>query len=217
MTHRRCLAASLSLALLGLCSSSARALKLEILDQTLIASSSQGNVVFFGVSREIDPDDVVTRRTLAEVRADEDGDGIVSLALDRPVAPTSVWAAVDLATGESALATPLGFVLQQGTWLGRGVGHSGPEPERGTLQDERFQSELLVVRPGLGAWTISTGDGSATDEDGAADGATETALDRMTALESSSRPPEDFAEGDVLLLVDARSLEVVLEKVGGVQ
>ncbi|MEP7009931.1 MAG: hypothetical protein ABJC13_06385 [Acidobacteriota bacterium] len=190
-------------------------LRLEIHGQSLVASRAQGKVVFFGVSRQIDPDEIVTRRRLAELRADEDGDGVVTLALDRPVAPVSVWAAVDLASGDVAVVSPTGSRTPRGGFRGRGLGHR--ETGRGTVHDLRFQSELLVVRPGVGggAWTLTAGDGNVGDEDGDANGELETALDRMTPLDASPAPPEDFGPGDVVLLVDPRSLEVVLVRQPG--
>lgn len=65
----------------------------------------KGQAVWFSVAREISRRsiDVVPRHA---VTADEDADGAVRLELGQEVPLRSVWFAVDLATGETAVAAP---------------------------------------------------------------------------------------------------------------
>ncbi len=191
----------------------ADALHLEIQGPLLVASPTEAGVVFFGVSREIAFDDVVTRRRTAEIRTPEDRSGIVRLDLGGPVVPASVWVAVDLATGDFATVSPSGVVNQSDTFLGGGVGR-GPGGS-GVVSDLRAQAELLVVRPGVGSWALALGDGSSEDADGLADGQLTAPLDQMTPLAAAPPPPPDFLSGDVVLLVDPRTLEIVVTRIAG--
>jgi hypothetical protein len=79
--------------------------------------------------------------------------------------------------------------------------------------DARGLAEILVVRPGTGAWTLRLGDGGPADEDGAADGRLEAALDRMAPLAGSPPPPSTFQKDDVVLVLDPNLLEMTLVKV----
>ncbi len=60
---------------------------------------SGGQVVWFGVARELD-DGWATIVRREEVASDTDGDGVVRLELDREVPLQSVWVAVDLTNGK---------------------------------------------------------------------------------------------------------------------
>src|SRR5215208_391656 len=73
---------------------------------------AEGRIAWFSVAREATGEGSrsVRRKVLA---ADDDGDGVVRFALGQPVPPRSMWAAVDLATGELALAAPDGYPLRQ--------------------------------------------------------------------------------------------------------
>ncbi len=201
------------LALLAAVPGTADALNLEIQGQLLVASPTEAGVVFFGVSREIAFDDVVTRRSTAEIRTPEDRSGIVRLDLGRPVAPASVWVAVDLATGDFATVSPSGVVNQSDTFLGGGVGRA--PSGNGVISDLRAQAEFLVVRPAVGSWTLTLGDGSPEDADGLADGQLAAPLDQMIPLAGAPPPTLDFLTGDVVLLVDPRTLEIVVSRIAG--
>ncbi len=189
------------------------ALELQIQDQTLVASAAQGSIAFFGVSREVAFDDVVTRRRTVEIRPLEARSGIVILDLDRPVAPDSVWIAVDLSTGEFATVAPSGPPVQSDTFQGAGIGRA--PGGNGTISDLRAQGEVLVARPGAGAWTLTLGDGSPEDGDGLVDGQIQAPLDQMAALPDGPPPPLDFVGGDTVVLIDPLSLEIVVTRIPG--
>jgi hypothetical protein len=192
---------------------SAEPLRLAVEAEGLMATNAtaNGQVVFFGVSREIDPDDVVNVVPHLEIRKDDDGDGRVSLPLGGPVALHSTWAAVDLAGGGFDAAAPEGFRLKKVSFRGRGL---GKRPDgRDSVLDARGLAEILVVRPGVGAWALRLGDGGPGDEDGTANGRLEAALDRMTPLPGSPAAPQSFQKDDVVLLLDPNLLEITLIKV----
>jgi hypothetical protein len=184
----------------------AEALRLTVDAESLTATgvTAQGRVVFFGISREVDPDDVVNVVPRIEVRTDEDGDGSVAFPLGQPVPLRSAWVAVDLASGSFEAAAPEGFRLKKVNFRGRGIGE---RPDgRGSVADARGLAEILVVRPGVGAWTLRLGDGGPTDEDGTADGRLEAALDRMEPLPGSPPPPQSFQKDDVVIVLDPKTV-----------
>ncbi|HXU30470.1 MAG TPA: hypothetical protein VN851_07840 [Thermoanaerobaculia bacterium] len=188
------------------------ALELQIQGQTLIATGSEGSVAFFGVSREVAFDDVVTRSRTLEVVPLLSRTG-VELDLGKPPVPDSVWVAVDLFTGEFATAAPNGPPVQSDTFQGAGVGRGAGG--NGTISDLRAQGEVLVARPGAGAWTLTLGDGSPEDGDGLVDGQIQAPLDQMAGLPDNPPPPLDFIAGDTVVLIDPLSLEIVVTRIPG--
>ena len=136
--------------------------------------TSKGQAVWFSVAREISRRsiNVVPRHA---VMADEDGDGAVRLELGQEVPLRSVWFAVDLATGETAVATPEGFPLLEMDLPGNAI-----PAALNRLDLERRFAYLVLVRPGVGAWHLRVGDGGASDEDGEPDGTLRAALSSLT-------------------------------------
>ena len=176
-------------------------------------ATASGKVVFLGITREIAQDDVAEIRRRLEVLADEDGDGEVIYKLDQPMVQRSMWVAVDLKSGDFETAAPEGFRLRKVNWRGRGL--TNRPDGRDSVEDARAFAEVLVVRPGAGAWILRLGDGGPDDADGAPDGRLEAALDRMSPLADSPEPPQRFQRDDVVVLIDPNSMEMTLAKVGG--
>lgn len=199
------------LALAPVASVAAAPPRIALADDHLSISSAGATSIVFGVAREIDSDDVVTVRTWTEVLSDDDRDGNVRLELGRPLAAASVWIAVDAGSGAFDIATPAGLELRRRAWRGQGL-RKRPDG-RDAIGDSRGQAELLVVRPGGGAWRLRLGDGGPSDEDGSADGRLEAPLDRLVPLADGPPPPKEFQAEDFVLLVDPNSLEVVTERV----
>jgi hypothetical protein len=181
-------------------------------EQSVVASgmSPGGQVVWFSVAKQIEGRmaDFVRRDDLL---IDEDGDGSVRFELGRDVPRQSIWVAVDLATGEAAVATPEGYPLRDASLApGRGRGEAG-RPD--WSEEGRQLLELLVVRPGEGAWGLAFGDGGARDEDGRADGRITAALARLQAVGRSPAPPERFHPRDLVFAVDLNRMEILTERV----
>jgi hypothetical protein len=181
--------------------------------QAVVASglTPGGQVVWFGVAREI-ADEVTTMVRRDAIAADDDRDGTVRLELTREVPWKSVWIAVDLATGEYAAAAPEGYPLRLVPWRGMGIlqGQGGPD----RIEEARSFVELLVVRPELGAWGYTAGDGGPRDEDGVPDNRLRMALERVVPIGASPAPPERLQPTDLVALVDASLLEVTIVRAG---
>jgi hypothetical protein len=174
-----------------------------------------GQVVWFAVAREIaERSATLVRRE--RIAADDDKDGAVRFELGRPVPLQSIWVAVDLASGAAAVATPEGYPLRRIELPGRGTGHGGGKPD--WVEDDRGFVEILLVRPGQGAWGATVGDGGEADEDGAYDGRLMAPLDRMRGVgEAAPPPPEHFSPRDVVVVIDPNRMEVGLRQLVEVQ
>ena len=112
-----------------------------------------GEAVWFSVAREVSRRsiNVVPRHSVAR---DEDGDGAVRLELGQEVPLRSIWFAVDLTTGDAAMAVPEGFPL-----LEMDLPANAIPAALDRLELQRRFAYLLLVRPGVGAWHLRVGDG----------------------------------------------------------
>jgi hypothetical protein len=182
---------------------------------TVAGVSPRGQAVLFGEAREIAEDDVATLVRRSQVLTDDDGDGTVTLDLGRDVPFRSVWVAVDLATGQVAVAAPEGYPLRRVSWRGVGIARGNSHSDR--VEDARTFAEVLLVRPGVGAWQLTVGDGSEGDDDGAADGKIAVALDHMTPVAGTAPPPVRFDPRDVVVLIDPNRMELTVVQAGNPQ
>jgi hypothetical protein len=182
---------------------------------TVAGVSPHGKAVLFGEAREIAEDDVATLVRRSQVLTDDDGDGTVNFDLGRDVPFRSVWVAVDLATGQVAAAAPEGYPLRRVDWHGVGIVRGNGHSDR--VEDARTFAEVLLVRPGAGAWQLTLGDGSEGDDDGVADGKIAAALDHMTAVAGTDPPPTRFDPKDVVVLIDPNRMELTIVQAGNPQ
>jgi len=173
-----------------------------------------GKIAWFSVAREATgAGSLIARRE--QVTADDDGDGSARLDLDRPVPPRSMWAAVDLKTGEVALATPGDYPLRRMA-LAAGTFHPGAAGDFDRVLAEGHDSlELFVARPAVGAWALSVWDGARDDEDGPANRRLSLAFDGMAAVGQSPAPPVRLLPGDVVVLMDPDTMQVAAVKLAG--
>lgn len=174
--------------------------------------SAKGQVVLFSVAREVAEDDVATIVRRSQLLPDDDGDGIVKLDLGRDVPLRSIWVAVDLATGQVASSAPEGYPLRLVSWRGAGLVRGISRADQ--VEDARTFAEVLLVRPGSGAWQLTVGDGSAGDDDGATDGKLTAALDRMAPVAGTDPPPKRFDPKDVVVLIDPNRMELTVMQSG---
>lgn len=173
--------------------------------------TTKGQVVLLGVSRTVEEDDFTTVRRYREMLSDEDGDGTVRYQLQPGVPLRSVWAAVDLTSGQFEAGAPADFRVHRVNWRGRGLIRRPDGLD--AVEDVRTLSELLVVRPSVGAWALRVSDGDETDEDNTINGRLQGVLDHLEPLGSSPEPPMTFQRDDVVLALDPTVLELTLVKV----
>jgi hypothetical protein len=164
-----------------------------------------GSVVWFGIARER-PGRITRVVRRDSVLPDSDGDGLVRFDLERSVAVQSIWAAVDLTSGAFVVATPEGMPRREVALPGNSFRRS-PVGAVNALQDSREFLEILVVRPGEGAWSLSVGDGGSSDADMQPDGNIEATLASMRPLQGSKGAFDQLLPGDVVIVVDPRQME----------
>jgi hypothetical protein len=150
-----------------------------------------------------------------EALADDDGDGAARLELAFALPWKSVWAAVELGSGELVLGAPEGFALREVAFPAGAI-----EADGRALRDSRRYVDVLWARPGhgpeAGVWGAAFGDGGANDGDGAEDGAIRAPASAFAPLApGGSGPPDRFAPGDTVVVVDRESLEVYAARLAG--
>lgn len=182
---------------------------------TVAGVTPGGTLIVFGVAREplntipVTPAIVVRAETLVDL----DRDGIVSLEFPGAVPRLGMWAAVDLTSGiHAAFSSPL------------------YEPRRIAVDDELLRhdnagqlkklewpfSELdvLVVRPGEGAWRFYASKSSAADENRGEKHTLRVDLGNMTPIGNAPAGPGKFSKGDVIAIFDRLELQYGIMEVG---
>ena len=92
-----------------------------------------------------------------------------------------------------------------------GTGHAAGRPD--WIEDDRGFVEILLVRPGQGAWGATVGDGGEADDDGIYDGRLTASLDRLRAVGASPAvAPERFSPRDVVVVIDPNRMEIGLRQ-----
>jgi hypothetical protein len=175
-------------------------LKLAFEKSAVVASGLPpgGQVVWFGIARELSQHTAkIVRREITTCRSSRSGWPWIS-----PAGPRR--------------SPPEGYPLRRIELPGQNVGHGGAKPD--WVEDDRGYVDVMVVRPGQGAWSATVGDGGANDDDGAYDGRLVAALDRMRGVGASPlSAPEHFSPRDVVVVIDANRMEVGLRQLVEVQ
>ncbi|MEM1207129.1 MAG: hypothetical protein AAGN66_28095 [Acidobacteriota bacterium] len=139
--------------------------------------------------------------------ADDNGDGEVRWTQDHPVPDLSVWAVVDLDTGKAAAASPPAVGLRDAPFPGVRISQ-GSLRTWGRLALEAWQVQVLLVRPGRGAWSLWATDGTGDDQDGQADGWLTLETDRFEPLGATAGDVGDVQEGDLLTVFDVEAMRL---------
>ena len=160
-------------------------------------------VVGFAVAQDVH-DGFVELWRRDQVLVDDDRDGVV--LWDVPKVPDrSVWVSIDAGTGGSAATSPDGIDLPESPWPG-----GGPIPDptaKPHVEAVAQVAELLWVRPGVGAWGATAGDGSLQDFDGEVDGTVWVVLKDFLPIPPYTVPPPELAQnGDVFVGIDRETL-----------
>jgi hypothetical protein len=133
--------------------------------------------------------------------SDSDGDGVTSIPLRRRLPLHSLWVAVDLPTGRSTVMfahPPDAFHRSEKLNMG----------ELRELVKEGDYLMFLLVRPGMGAWTLTIEDSDRHDGDGHSDLKVKLRIDDMEPIGSSPAAPRHLDKADVIFVVDPVDLRV---------
>lgn len=146
--------------------------------------------------------EVYTRLTRFEQRVvDTDGDGQVVIGYGRPIPPRSIWAIVDESSGSYAVATPNEYPRREADCPQEIIRRTA-ETEYDQLQQDHVVLQTLWVRPGRGAWVITTADGGFGDEDGRGNGRNITSFRSFRPLGHTDPAPRKVRKDDVLVFID---------------
>ena len=189
--------------------SSQAAIELEIVtstsgSDTLVASGATPNspVAFLGVGRQSREAVVSVYQGCDLVTAGPDGVAVWSLEIAAP--DVSKWLALDLGSG--ALASS-----QKPTSLSRAA---SPFPlttlvnnRQGEVEALRFEApgvyQIVVARPGAGAWCEQITDGGPRDVDYLEDGGATLAAPEFDPAAGTSTLISNFQAGDYVLIADS--------------
>jgi hypothetical protein len=175
-----------------------------------------GMVVWFGVLKVVQEYAPVLSQQVEVATADALGQSTLSIT---PFVPqVSIWVAVDLKTGAFTFGGPPGSPPQQIALapLGLSIG-GGAAPDQ--LVDAADFIEVLLVRPGIGAWTKTVGSGGVGDESNPSDAALKVSIGNLDplAMGGAAAPvaPLKVNAGDLLFVVHPRTMEIAIQVVGG--
>jgi hypothetical protein len=172
-----------------------------------------GAVVWLGVARKVVEYEAVYVRRHGVVKADALGTAQVPLAEAVPL--QSIWVAVDLATGLFATASPAGFsplafTLGAGALEVRGAGLAD------RLVDSADHGEVLLVRPGKGAWGKTVGRGGADDESDPSEPAYRLSLDKLEPVSATDGPaPGKLSPRDLVFVLHPQAMALAVVVFGG--
>jgi hypothetical protein len=120
----------------------------------------------------------------------------------------SFWAVVDINTGAVAVGVPPGAELRATSVRPQSFRtNAGGVIE--AFVSARESVEILCVRPNVGAWALSNGDGGENDRDGVVNGSTMTYAGAMKPLGGSPAAPATLLPDDIIIAVDPESMTFV--------
>jgi hypothetical protein len=181
---------------------------------TATGATPRGEVIFFGEAQEPGEYTMLTYSHYERFgNADASGMARVELATD--IATTSVWAVVDIASGNYVVTPPAGGAKKSksapGGLLRRGAGGDV------TGLDFPFAiASILVVRPGVGAWEASAAEAGEADEKGHGRGRIVTPIPALHAVRDPNlKPISTLQGGDVVVIIEPQYLFFYATQVNG--
>lgn len=172
---------------------------------TVTGLQARHEVIAFGIGIDSHGHSALLRREV-ETASDDDGNGIVTIEV-RAMPHRSVWVVVDTNSGEFVIATPSGEApgslnLSVDAWRA-----NKPHVDIG-----RKYAEVLVVRPGGGAWTLRTADGGSNDFDGLSDRKIRLRLEQMQKLIGRDNGPPHSIPRDLIVMIDPQTLDTFVSE-----
>jgi hypothetical protein len=166
-----------------------------------------GTVIWFAAIRDV-AEYTVAQTTVAQAGV-ADATGTASLALASPISPYSIWVAVDYKTGAYVTGSPSPVFPLQQTVLHPAALSVGNAETPDYLLDGADRIQVLLVRPGQGAWTKALGRGGIDDESSPADGKLKFRLHNMDPVIGGGGPaPDKVGADDLLFLVHPATMDL---------
>ena len=165
-------------------------------------------VVWFGAAIESTGYEIRARRINALATAD--ATGTVVHEVDGGIVARSVWIAVDLTSGRYATGIPVGSPGN--------VKHVAETDYLTNLRllwppNRAISVDVLLARPGGGAWTSTAADGGRDDHDARLDGRILFVPASFKSVSNAGLPPTAFVPGDLIVAVHPFELEMFIVEV----
>jgi hypothetical protein len=143
---------------------------------------------------------------------DTDGDGVATIELPREVPTRSLWVCADVVTGQLVLQTPAPTSLNEVPLRGRGalLGANGND----LLNVASDRVDLVLIRPGQGAWLLLTGDGGDTDDDKLANGSVNARPEAFQGIGAVETVTASLRSGATLIAIYPLTLEYSVAPLG---
>ena len=217
LLFRAVAAAAISLFVLVVPGHAAEPLTIEFSERGVSASAvtPHGQVVLFGVAREPSATRPAYPRSVRRVAVltDDDGDGTVHHDLGQDVPLLGMWVVVDLTTGGFAAAPSPGYEPAR-IVITPDVARHDNNGQLKKLEWPFAEMEMLLVRPGTGAWRLYAAKHSALDENAASDEPLRVDIDAFEPIGATASSPKNFRKGDVVALIDPRWMQFGVIEVG---
>jgi hypothetical protein len=141
--------------------------------------------------------------------------GNARLSIPGTMPQRSTWAVVDVSTGRYTIASPTPATLQRMDL--------GPNALRKNGKGDLFKvdvpfgfADVLFVRPGLGSWVDTIGDGGPADDNAQPDGHVGARLDTTRTMgKKAVAAPGKLAKGDVVIVLDPLGMRYFATVIGG--
>jgi hypothetical protein len=174
-----------------------------------------GSVAFLGISREPAPTTppMIRNVTLTEVIVDEDRDGVVRLDLGSTDRKVGIWAVVDVESGSYAVGPTPGYDVENVGLDARGLKRDNAGQLR-KFEWPLSEMEILLVRPGVGAWYLYAAKHGPDDEQKDSPDALRIDVEKMSPLGGASEKAKGLRNGDVLAIIDPRWMQYGVLEVG---
>jgi hypothetical protein len=166
-------------------------------------ATPNGDVAFF--SETVSPLTYFPAYYHAALTMPANGNGESVFSTSHAHDQAAIWIAVDIETGAVATATGSGVPAVPFTL----VDASQKRDVSGQIVKMQLPfdiSDLLIVRPGQGAWHVTAIDGGPADEDHTQNGKTAMSIETLVSFKKNSKPPHALKKGDVIVAIEARSL-----------
>ncbi|HJQ39377.1 MAG TPA: hypothetical protein VKB93_19725 [Thermoanaerobaculia bacterium] len=165
--------------------------------------SAGGMVVLLGYELRSLYDSPVHRRVYRQQPADDRG--IVQFDLHREVERLSVWVAVDVASGAYGSTASSSLGLREAELPDEAL-KRGKDGRLDSIEAKSAYVYSLLVRPGIGSFELTAGDGAAGDGDGVLNGRIQLPVRELRPIGKDARnrrmtaQSETFRAGDVLVV-----------------
>jgi hypothetical protein len=181
---------------------------LSVAATAVVASgmSPGGAVVWLGMARRIEAYEPIYVRRHGIVQADAKGQA--ELPVTEAVPRHSIWLAVDLKTGAYATASPAGFAPLAFTLSPEALEVRGAAlADR--LIDTADYAEVLLVRPGKGAWGKAVGHGGIDDESATGEAVVKLSFDKLLPVPGTVEPaPAKLNAKDLVVVLHPRAMAI---------